>query len=236
MDKDLHNYLQATEFLDFDHPQVAAFADATAAESHTPVDKAVALYYAVRDQIRYDPYDLRHSRQAMRASAVLAKGSGYCVAKAVLLAALARRQGIPCRLGFADVTNHLSTKRLRDKMGTDLFVFHGYVELWLNQRWVKATPAFNLSLCEKFSVLPLEFDGSCDSIFHPFDREGRRHMEYVQERGTFTDLPFDLMFSVYAATYPLFFEHFGNSQGGDFAGEAADENRSTPPAKPLRRR
>lgn len=227
MDQDLHEYLQATEFLDFDHPQVAAFADSTTAEAHTPVDKAVALYYKVRDHIRYDPYDLRHSRQAMRASAVLAKGSGYCVAKAVLLAALARHQGIPCRLGFADVTNHLSTKRLRDKMGTDLFVFHGYVELWLNQRWVKATPAFNLSLCEKFSVLPLEFDGSGDSIFHPYDREGRRHMEYVQERGSFADLPFDLMFSVYAATYPLFFEHFGNSQGGDFAGEAADENRLT---------
>lgn len=226
MGEELHKYLQATDFLDFDHPQVAAFADATAAGAHTPVDKAVALYYAVRDHIRYDPYDLRYSRQAMRASSVLAKGSGYCVAKAVLLAALARRQGIACRLGFADVTNHLSTKRLRDKMGTDLFVFHGYVELWLNQRWVKATPAFNLSLCEKFSVLPLEFDGSCDSIFHPYDREGRRHMEYVQERGCFADLPFNLMFSVYTATYPKFFEHFGRSQGGDFADEAANENCS----------
>lgn len=225
MDEDLRPYLQATEFLDFHHPEVRAFAEITAENRATPVDKAVALYYAVRDQIRYDPYDLRYSRQAMRASSVLAKGSGYCVAKAVLLAALARQQGIPCRLGFADVTNHLSTTRLREKMGTDLFVFHGYVEMWLNQRWVKATPAFNLSLCEKFAVLPLEFDGHNDSIFHPFDQEGRRHMEYVRDRGSFADLPFDLMFSVYSATYPRFFEHFGGSQEGDFASEAARENR-----------
>ena len=142
-----------------------------------------------------------------------------------MLAAVARQQGIPCRLGFADVTNHLSTKRLRDKMGTDLFVFHGYAEMWLEQRWVKATPAFNLSLCEKFAVLPLEFDGRSDSIFHPFDAKGRKHMEYVRERGTFADLPFDLIFSVYAATYPRFFEQFGEGHGGDFAAEAAAERR-----------
>lgn len=225
MIEDMQPYLQATEFLDYQHPEVAAFALACAGEIETPLDKAVALYYAVRDQIRYDPYDLRHSRQAMRASSVLAKGSGYCVAKAVLLAALARQQKIPSRLGFADVTNHLSTTRLREKMGTDLFVFHGYVEMWLNQRWVKATPAFNLSLCEKFSVLPLEFDGINDSIFHPFDKEGRRHMEYVRERGSYADLPFDLMFSVYGSTYPHFFEHFGSSHDGDFAAEAAREQR-----------
>ena len=215
--------LQATEFLDFHRPEVTAFAESVAGPARTPVDKAVALYYAVRDRIRYDPYDLRHSREAMQASSVLARGAGYCVAKAVLLAAVARQQGIPCRLGFADVTNHLSTRRLRDKMGTDLFVFHGYVEMWLEQRWVKATPAFNLSLCEKFAVLPLEFDGRNDSIFHPFDAKGRKHMEYVRERGTFADLPFDLMFSVYAATYPRFFEHFGEGDKGDFAAEAAAE-------------
>ncbi len=225
MSEELTPYLQATEFLDFRHLDVTAFAESVVGLAKDPLDKAVALYYAVRDRIRYDPYDLRYSREAMQASSVLARGAGYCVAKAVLLAAVARQQGIPCRLGFADVTNHLSTRRLRDKMGTDLFVFHGYAEMWLEQRWVKATPAFNLSLCEKFAVLPLEFDGRSDSIFHPFDAKGRKHMEYVRERGTFADLPFDLIFSVYAATYPRFFEHFGEGHEGDFAAEAAAERR-----------
>ena len=29
-------------------------------------------------------------------------------------------------------------------MGTDLFVYHGYAELFLDGKWVKATPAFNV--------------------------------------------------------------------------------------------
>ena len=225
MNKDLEQYLQPTFFLDFDHEKVAAFAEEVCAAVMTkaPTERAVALYYAVRDRIRYDPYDLRYSREAMKASTVLAKGSGYCVAKAVLLAAVGRQQGIPCRLGFADVTNHLSTERLRKMMGTDLFIYHGYTEMYLSDKWVKATPAFNLSLCNRFNVLPLEFDGTCDSIFHEFDALGQRHMEYVRDHGPFADLPFDLIFAEYGRTYPRFFEHFGGGHSHDFAAEAERE-------------
>lgn len=223
MNDNLALYLQPTFFLDFDHPQVAAFAEETCVKAKTPAERAVALYYAVRDRIRYDPYDLRYSREAMKASSVLAKGSGYCVAKAVLLAAVGRQQGIPCRLGFADVTNHLSTERLRQMMGTDLFIYHGYTEMHLDGKWVKATPAFNLALCTRFNVLPLEFDGTCDSIFHEFDALGQKHMEYVRDHGPFADLPFDLIFGEYGRTYPRFFERFGGGSGHDFAADAEKE-------------
>ena len=222
-DDSFESYLQPTFFLDYDSPGVATFAEATCRGCTGTREKAVALYYAVRDQIRYDPYDLRYSRPAMRASAVLQKKSGYCVAKAVLLAAVGRSQGISCRLGFADVTNHLSTERLRTMMGTNLFVYHGYTEMYLDDRWVKATPAFNLSLCSKFGVLPLEFDGTSDSIFHPLDAHGRLHMEYIKDHGHFTDLPFEQIFAAYARTYPRFFEHCDGSQGLDFATEAEIE-------------
>lgn len=225
MNEDLQQYLQPTYFLDFDRQEVAAFAEnvCAAAMAKTPTERAVALYYAVRDQIRYDPYDLCHSREAMKASTVLAKRSGYCVVKAVLLAAVGRQQGIPCRLGFADVTNHLSTERLRERMGTDLFIYHGYTEMYLADKWVKATPAFNLSLCQRFNVLPLEFDGTADSIFHQFDALGQKHMEYVRDHGTFADLPFDLIFAEYGRAYPHFFEHFGGPAAHDFAAEAERE-------------
>lgn len=223
MSEDFSQYLRPTYFLDFDNPLVAAFADSARGNTITPTQKAIALYYAVRDQIRYDPYDLQYSRQAMQASAVLTKQSGYCVAKAVLLAAVGRHQGIPCRLGFADVTNHLSTARLRAMMGTDLFIYHGYTEMFLHDKWVKATPAFNLSLCTKFGVLPLEFDGSRDSVFHPYDAGGNKHMEYVRDHGNFADLPFDRIFAAYGATYPRFFEHFGGERSHDFATEAEQE-------------
>ena len=226
MSEDFSQYLQPTFFLDFDHTKVTDFADAVCRNTKTPTEKAVALYYAVRDQIRYDPYDLRYSQPSMKASAILAQQSGYCVAKAVLLAAVGRQQGIPCRLGFADVTNHLSTPRLREMMGTDLFIYHGYTEMHLSGKWVKATPAFNLSLCTRFAVLPLEFDGSQDSIFHAYDARGQKHMEYVRDHGHFADLPFARIFAAYGRTYPKFFEHFSEGQVHDFAADAEEEVRN----------
>lgn len=47
----------------------------------------------------------------------------------------------------------------------------------LDGRWVKSTPAFNIELCEKFGLRPAEFDGAADSIYHPFELAGNRHME-----------------------------------------------------------
>ncbi|MFH0781150.1 MAG: transglutaminase family protein [Pseudomonadota bacterium] len=223
MDTDFSQYLRPTFFLDFDNSEVATFAESLCSSNMTVTEKAITLYYAVRDQIKYNPYDLRYSQTAMKASDVLKKQSGYCVAKAVLLAAVGRQQGIPCRLGFADVTNHLSTARLRDMMGTDLFVYHGYTEMYLNDAWVKATPAFNLSLCSKFGVVPLEFDGIQDSIFHAHDVHGHKHMEYVRDHGHFADLPFELIFAAYGSAYPRFFEHYGSGQTHDFATEAEQE-------------
>ncbi|HOP89351.1 MAG TPA: transglutaminase family protein, partial [Ottowia sp.] len=138
----------------------------------------------------------------MRASTVLANGYGWCVPKATLLTAVARAAGIPARLGFADVRNHMSTERMRETMKTDLFIWHGYTELWLAGAWRKATPAFNIELCEKFGLLPLDFDGVHDSIYHAFDKAGNRHMEYVNERGAFDDLPLDRLVADFHATYP----------------------------------
>ena len=180
--------LAATALMDSDHPAVISFARQHA-QGNDARDYAVALYLAVRDGFLYDPYRVDLSPQGMRASTVLAGGYGWCVPKAVLLASACRAAGIPARLGFADVRNHLSTERMRETMKTDLFIWHGYADIWLDGRWLKATPAFNISLCERFRLLPLEFDGRSDSIYHPFDRAGNRHMEYVRQRGTFDDLP-----------------------------------------------
>jgi transglutaminase-like putative cysteine protease len=151
--------------------------------------------------------------------------SGYCVAKAVLLAAVFRQQNIPARLGFADVTNHLSTRKLQEIMGTDLFIYHGYTEVFLNKKWVKTTPAFNLSLCMRFNVKPLEFDGKHDSLFHEFDILGQKHMEYIFDHGNFADLPFERIFSAYENKYPGMFERFKALYNNNFSKEAEEENR-----------
>lgn len=193
--------LAPTAFVDSDHPAVRAFAAAHAQGADTR-ERVAALYLAVRDGFRYDPYRADLTPHGMRASTVLEAGHGWCVTKAALLAAACRALGIPARLGFADVRNHLATERLRRLMQTDLFIWHGYADIRLGSRWLKATPAFNIELCERFGVAPLEFDGSADSIFQPYDRAGQRHMEYVHERGTFDDVPLARIQADFAALYP----------------------------------
>ena len=180
--------LAPTALIDSDHPDVVAFA-LEHAQGVNDRERAVSLYLAVRDRFRYDPYRIDLSPAGMRASTVLANGYGWCVPKAALMAAACRAAGLHARLGYADVRNHLSTERLRQTMQTDVFIWHGYADIWLDGQWVKATPAFNIELCDKFGLLPLEFDGRSDSIYHPFDKSGNRHMEYVNQRGTFDDMP-----------------------------------------------
>ncbi|HOD14807.1 MAG TPA: transglutaminase family protein [Spirochaetota bacterium] len=225
---DLSPYLKSTAYIDSDSPAIMAHARSIVSPDDGDVEKAVKLFYAVRDCVRYNPYRMSVAGEDYVASRVLAAGEGFCVQKAVLLAALSRASGVPCRLRFAIVKNHLVTKRLRDLMGTDLFAFHGFNEFHLDGRWVKATPAFNLSLCEKFGILPLDFDGSADSILHPFDASGRQHMEYLHDYGPFEDLPVDLMMEEFGKYYPAIMKALEARQAGpagDFEREADDEKR-----------
>lgn len=215
--------LDSSSCIDADHPTVRAFAEQHA-QGATDRARAVTLYVAVRDGLRYDPYRIDLSEAGMKASTALAQGHGWCVPKAVVLAAVARAAGIPARLGFADVRNHMSTEKLRETMKTDVFVWHGYTELWIDGAWRKATPAFNLSLCEKFGLLPLEFDGIHDSLYHPFDRAGNQHMEYVNERGSFDDLPLEQIRATFAEVYPFWTP--GRLANGDFAADAVNEQQS----------
>ena len=201
MTDDLRALLAPTRFLDCDTPEVRDFAARATAGASDPRARAVALYYAVRDGIRYDPYSVQVDPDAYRASRIVQAPAAFCVPKAILLAAAARAVGIPARLGFADVRNHLASEKLRARMGTDLFVFHGYTDLHLDGAWRKATPAFNRELCGRFGVPALEFDGTADAMLHAFDGEGRRYMEYVRDRGTFLDLPLDEMLRVFRELY-----------------------------------
>ena len=200
---DLTACLQPTRFVDSDSPEVVAYARRAAGDAADDLEKARRLFLAVRDDLRYDPFLVGLDPEGYTASRTLARRAGFCTTKAAVLAAAARAEGIPARLGFADVKNHLTSPRLRQMMGTDVFAYHGYTELHLGDRWVKATPAFNLSLCTKAKILPLEFDGENDSIYHPFDLEGRRHMEYLRYRGVHLDIPFDDMMGCFAELYPM---------------------------------
>lgn len=198
----MQNNLKPTFYLDFDSEIIQNFIVSLQIENLSEIEKAKRIYLAVRDQIRYDPYNIILTPEEVKASSVIKRGYGFCVEKALTLAACTRAVGIPAKIGFANVKNHINSKRLQNLMQSDVFVFHGYTELFLNGKWVKATPAFNKSLCERAGILPLEFDGEHDSIFHPFDKSGKQHMEYLCDHGSFEDLPYERMIEEYEVSYP----------------------------------
>jgi transglutaminase-like putative cysteine protease len=198
-------YLSPARYVESDSIEVQMFVT-SALRGMSPAaparDKAVALFQAVRDGVRYDPYSFGLTADAYRASRIAGAESAFCVPKAILLAACLRAVGIPAALGFADVRNHLNTPRLRELMGSDLFIWHGYVQLWLGEQSFKVTPAFNIELCTRFGVRPLVFDGTADALFHEHDAAGRRHMEYVRDRGLFVDAPIETFLADFRAAYP----------------------------------
>ena len=211
-------YLSPARFVESDAPAIVDFARSHAGTARSPIDTAVRLYYAVRDAVLYDPYQAFARHETYSGRVALERGRGFCVAKAALLAACARVLQIPARLGFADVRNHLATPRLIEMNGGDVFRWHAYTDLWLEDKFVKATPAFNLSMCERFGVMPLEFDGRSDSIFHPFDRNDRRHMEYLADHGTFADVPVEQIVASLREHCPRLLEESG-FKGADFTKE-----------------
>jgi len=187
--------------MNYDYNQVANYANDLTAGLSDQVEKAIILFRHVRDDFRYDPYRIPLKPENFKASQVLEQGYGFCITKAVLLAAVARAAGIPARLGFANVRNHLNTDKLHNLMGTDIFYWHGYTELYLKNRWVKATPAFNKSLCERFGFQVPDFDGQTDSRFHSLDSEGKLHMEYLADHGSYPDLPYERIMQTWAKHY-----------------------------------
>lgn len=217
--------LLATTTFDYDASAVRQWALAAVQGAQDEMQRASLLFADVRDRLRYDPYSVDLRPQAFTASAALASKQNWCVPKAILLVAGARAASIPARIGFADVRNHLSSQKLRQRMGSDLFVFHGYAALHLRGRWLKVSPAFNAELCQRFGVPPLQFDGRSDALLHAYDGQGRRHMEYVNDHGTWTGVPLPEMLQAFRANYA---HAQAPSQGGDdpvFAGESGSQRQ-----------
>ncbi len=221
---DMSQYLAPGHFINSDAPSVITYAKQHSAGAKDQRDTAMRLYGAIRDGIIYDPYVDLADPANYRASGVLAAGRAFCIGKSALLAACARVVGIPARTGYADVRNHLTSPRFYEKIKTDKFIWHSYTELYLSGRWVKATPAFDRVLCERLGLKTLEFDGETDSLLQPFDRSGRQHMEYLNDRGVFADVPFDTIQADFLRDYPSLMSSHGLH--GDFRTEAVAQTMS----------
>jgi transglutaminase-like putative cysteine protease len=193
-------YLAPAEFVDSGHPLVTAKAGELCTTARARRDAARAVFYFVRD-LRYEGGDFE-DLEIYRASSVLGAGHGYCVGKAALCTALARAAGIPARLRFADVRNHLASPRLLAAMGTDIFAWHGYSQLFVGGRWVSVSPTFDPAACRRAGVPPLEFDGEHDALLQSFDGTGAT-MAYLKWHGSFHDVPAQFLAAEMPRLYPF---------------------------------
>ncbi len=213
--------LAVTEFLDHDSFVVRRFVDRVLdGRWGTPAENAISLYYAVRDEIMYEVYGADLSRKGMQASSIIGKGRGFCIHKSNVYAAACRAVGVPSRLVMTDVRNHLSSERLRQLVGGDVFRFHALTTVYLDGQWVRATPVFNRTLCRLYGITPLEFDGVTDSVSHPYDAKGRKYMEFLNEHGEFDDFPYELVINGIRTAHPLLFESREKTAEGSLVDEA----------------
>ena len=184
-------YLDPTTVIDSDNPDIVDLALSLISDSMSYSEKAEKIFLFVRDKIRYNPYSPFHKEEFYVASTVLKRGYGYCIQKAVLLAAIGRAVGIPTRLGFADIKNHQLPKKMLEIQGTDTIYSHGFTELFIDGKWLKATPAFNVEMCDRLGLIPVEFDGKSDGVFHHLDRKGNISIDYLKDLGNWPDLPME---------------------------------------------
>jgi len=200
---DIERYLRSSPTIDSDNDSIKQKAVALTKSEQTAADKAKRLFYWVRDIIKYNPLVPLEIFEDYRASKTLKRGEGFCVEKAAVLAALARAVGIPARLHLADIRNYLVSERLCEVMGTNLFSYHGYTELYISGKWVKATSAFDLKMCQANRIVPVEFDGKNDAIFHSHNLDGQLHIEYVADHGCRVDVPVDEIIAAWEQHYGL---------------------------------
>jgi len=198
----METFLQPTFFIDSDSTEISDFVSETVSKETNPKLMAIRIFYAVRDQIIYDPYAFTLKPERLKASYILSQKSAFCIPKAIVLAAAARAANIPARLGFANLINHLMGKELKQLLQTNLIAWHGYAELYIDHQWIKVTPAFNADLCKHLNVPSVEFNAENHAIFPGKDNNGNQYMEYINYQGTFSDLPLDRIVKSMKHYYP----------------------------------
>jgi transglutaminase-like putative cysteine protease len=216
----MEDYLKPTATIDCDNQLIKGKARNLTEGLNDMSAKAKSLFYWVRDEIRYNPLVPLEVFESYRASETVRRGEGFCVEKAAVLAALARAVGIPARLHFADIRNRLVSSRLLRIMGTNLFSYHGYTELHIGGKWVKATPAFDLKMCLEHRIIPVEFDGQHHALLHSHNSDGKLHIEYVKDHGHRNDVPVEEILAAWMQHYGISAqERLGRVPGQDNRGK-----------------
>ncbi|WP_299201748.1 transglutaminase-like domain-containing protein [Brumimicrobium sp.] len=207
-------YLRSTPILEVnDKSTKELIADIDLSKSKK--EQAVALYYKVRDGFIYNPYHLDLRPEALKSSTISKKSRAWCVEKSIVMATGLRALGIPSKLGYGIVINHIGVEKLTQALRREEIVFHGYVSAYIDGKWVKSTPAFDPLICKVSGVEPLEWEGEEDALFQAY-QGSQKFMEYTHFYGEFDDVPVDLMNAEMEKYYPHLFENEYNSRNFSF--------------------
>jgi len=198
----MQEHLAEDQYYNFSHPDIQQIVRETIQPQMSSSEKAVALYYKIRDGWWYNPYRISRNTEEYVASNIAKRPDGHCIDKAILLIACLRAVDIPARIHLAKVKNHIAVERLEERFGTNELTPHGMVDIYLDGKWYKTSPAFNAELCEKCNVAPLEWNGAEDSVFQEYNREGAQFMEYLEDYGHFAGFPLAFIQQNMADHYP----------------------------------
>ncbi len=205
--------LKPTFFMDYEHPLIQEKVRELThgIPEKDDISKAVKLFYFVRDKIKYSVKNARESynKENWKSSLTLKRGFGFCIPKSILLVSLARAVGIPSKLHYVDIVNHMTSERLKKDMGSNLFIFHGFVELYLNGKWVEANCAFDKELCMRKNFPWVDFNGIKDGLFASTNKDGKPFVEYIKDRGIYNDAPHQKIMQTWAKEYPKRYNNNG---------------------------
>ncbi|MBW2699516.1 MAG: transglutaminase family protein [Deltaproteobacteria bacterium] len=185
----MEEFLKSTTTIESEHPRIRALARELTSALEAPRDKVLGLFAFVRDEIPYNVFMISMHEDDFRASFVLEAGKGYCVQKAVLLCALSRAAGIPCRLALTEIRNHRIPAKLFERLGRNVFPGHAYNQFHLDGRWISAAATFDAGLCARVGVPTVEFNGEQDAMLPSKALDGSPYIEYLEHFGHFADLP-----------------------------------------------
>jgi Transglutaminase-like superfamily len=128
------SYLEATALVDYNHPSIQKLIKERSWNEAKEYDKIRDIYDYVRNQIKFG----YNRGDDISASEVLADGYGQCNTKSILLMALLRGVGIPCRIhGF-----YIDKKMQKGALTGIIYTFaprnivHAWTEVHFQGKWM----------------------------------------------------------------------------------------------------
>lgn len=194
-------FLEPTRLIDYHHPAILAQSTKLTQACQSPAEKARAIFYFIRDEIRYD-FRLKYTPVEYQASHILQAGGGFCTQKAILFCALARSSGIPAGIYFYDIIDHSLTDFFASLLRTRTLFHHGIAALFLDGKWLKYDATLDPQLSIRKNYVLVDFFPDRDCLLPVNTKRGEKHIEYTTDFGLFADVSFEMIMEWMQAGYP----------------------------------